>query len=130
MLVLLAAAEDRWVVYPLIYRFVGHCCLYLAIFGETIDHSPCVSTPVLLTNMRHLTALILGVLALIQTSSSSSYPSTYTPTPATDPNAQLDHVYNFAYNVAMENLGSNCTRDKIRIRREWYVNRHLPKPLL
>jgi hypothetical protein len=80
--------------------------------------------------MRHLTALILVALALVQTSSSSYSPSTYTPTPATDPNAQLDKVYNFAHNVAMENLGSNCTRDKVRIRREWYVNRHLPKPLL
>ncbi|KAN0077682.1 hypothetical protein V8E54_005986 [Elaphomyces granulatus] len=69
--------------------------------------------------MRHLTALILGGLALVQTSSSSSSPSTYMPTLATDPNAQLDHIYSFAYNVAMENLGSNCTRDKVRIRREW-----------
>ncbi|KAN0084716.1 hypothetical protein V8E54_001183 [Elaphomyces granulatus] len=69
--------------------------------------------------MRHLTALILGALALVQTSSSSSSPSTYTPTSATNPNAQLDHVYNFAYNVANENLGSTCTPDNVQIRREW-----------
>ena len=59
----------------------------------------------------------------VQTSSSSYSPSTYTPTSATDPNAQLDNVYNFAYNVANENLGSTCTRDNVQIRREWYVNR-------
>jgi hypothetical protein len=82
-----------------------------------------VKHPFILNNMRHLTALILGALALVQTSSSSSSPSTYTPTSATDPNAQLDNVYNFAYNVANENLGSTCTRDNVQIRREWYVNR-------
>jgi hypothetical protein len=115
-------------------RFARHCCLHLVIFGETIDHSPCVIC--ILTNMRHLIALILGPLALFrnsQTSLSSSSASTYTPIPAADPNAQLDNVQSFAYNAAMENLTSAWTLDKVQVRREWYVNcskSALPKPLL
>jgi hypothetical protein len=69
--------------------------------------------------MRHLTAQILWALALVQTSSSDS---TYTPTPAADPSAQLDNVQNFAYNAAMGDLGGTCTQDNVQIRREWYVN--------
>jgi len=68
--------------------------------------------------MRRFTTLILGALALAQTSLSSSYTPTYTPTPA-DPNAQLEKAYTSAYHTALENLSGTCTRDKIQFRKEW-----------